>query len=273
MNSQDMQVIGLCRFSYPALGGFQVEHETIEDRRAYLYARERMEERFRIFESLTLPGLKAQTDENFRFLILIGECLPDEYQARLFDLTEDMPQAIIVPRPPMPHRAMMQEVINDAKAEAPKSLSLQFRHDDDDAVAVDFVARLRQAADDCAGMIKHNRMVGFDFNRGYSARLSDKGLEVEETVLPYYGVALAAAFKPGVKLSIMNFSHNKLHHAMPTVTYTDSPMFVRGHNDFNDSRQKTNVKSVDLKLLDAAGEAHFKDRFAIDSDQLRRAFL
>ena len=26
-----MQVIGFCRFSYPAEGGFQVEHPTIED--------------------------------------------------------------------------------------------------------------------------------------------------------------------------------------------------------------------------------------------------
>ena len=26
-----MQAIGLCRFSYPALGGFQVGHETTED--------------------------------------------------------------------------------------------------------------------------------------------------------------------------------------------------------------------------------------------------
>ena len=31
MKSQDMQVIGLCRFSYPAYGGFQVGHETLEE--------------------------------------------------------------------------------------------------------------------------------------------------------------------------------------------------------------------------------------------------
>jgi hypothetical protein len=31
-----MQVIGLCRFSYPASGGFQRIHETNEERRAYL---------------------------------------------------------------------------------------------------------------------------------------------------------------------------------------------------------------------------------------------
>ena len=39
-----MQVIGFCRFSYPAEGGFQVEHDTTEARAAYLYAPERIDE-------------------------------------------------------------------------------------------------------------------------------------------------------------------------------------------------------------------------------------
>ncbi|MEX0310749.1 MAG: glycosyltransferase, partial [Tateyamaria sp.] len=30
-----MQIIGLCRFSYPAVGGFQVEHDTVDARIAY----------------------------------------------------------------------------------------------------------------------------------------------------------------------------------------------------------------------------------------------
>ena len=33
-----MRVIGICRFSYPALGGFKRMHETVEEREAYLYA-------------------------------------------------------------------------------------------------------------------------------------------------------------------------------------------------------------------------------------------
>ena len=37
-----MQVIGLCRFSYPAIGGFQIEHETLENRIGFLYAEDRL---------------------------------------------------------------------------------------------------------------------------------------------------------------------------------------------------------------------------------------
>ena len=71
-----MQAIGLCRFSYPALGGFQVEHETIEERIAFLYQYERLEERFRLFEAIALPCLRAQTDPDWGLVIIIGDQFP-----------------------------------------------------------------------------------------------------------------------------------------------------------------------------------------------------
>ena len=81
-----MQVIGLCRFSWPGIGGFQVEHDSLESRIAYLYAPERMEERFRTFETITLPPLKAQTDGDFTFLVVIGDSLPARWRDRLMAL-------------------------------------------------------------------------------------------------------------------------------------------------------------------------------------------
>lgn len=86
-----MQIIGLCRFSYPALGGFQVEHEGVAERSAYLYEPARMDERFRHFETIMLPSIAAQTEKDFTFIIVIGDNLPDLYQERLFDLCADIP--------------------------------------------------------------------------------------------------------------------------------------------------------------------------------------
>ncbi|APZ51883.1 glycosyltransferase [Salipiger abyssi] len=265
-----MQVIGFCRFSYPAEGGFQVEHDDTGSREAYLYAPARMEERFRHFEAICLPGLKAQTDPDFTFLILVGTSLPDDYRARLEALIADFPQARIVARPPGPHRAVCQEAINAARDMAQPCL--QFRHDDDDAVAVDFVDTLREAALDVSALRAKHRLVGLDWNRGYVARPDAEGICGEETVTPFWGVAQAMAVKPGVKQSIMNFGHNKILRFMPTVSFTDSLMYVRGHNDHNDSRQKKHVKPVALPRLDAAGEALFRDRFAIDADRVREVF-
>lgn len=265
-----MHVIGFCRFSYPAQGGFQVEHPDIDARRAYLYAPARMEERLRHFECVCLPGLRAQTDPDFTFLILVGDDLPEAWFTRLQDLVRGFPQARIVARPPLPHRKVCQEVINSVREmDAP---CLQFRHDDDDAVAVDFVATLRAAARDAAAFTAAHRLVGFDWNRGFVARPDARGLCAEEVVHPYWGVAQAMAVAPRVRQTIMNFGHQKINLHMPTLTFCQPVMYVRGHNDHNDSRQARHVKPVVLPRLDAAGEALFADRFAIDADHVRRVF-
>lgn len=271
MKSQDMQVIGICRFSYPAIGGFQVGHDTLEERHEFLFSPERIEERFRSFETIALPAFRNQTDPNFRLLIVIGETMPEVHIERLLDLIEDLPQAVLVPWPSQKHRPAMQRIMHAYKEESDLP-SIQFRHDDDDAVAVNFVESLREAVDDCAPIIKKNAMMSIDFNRGYSVQPSAEGLRVTPSILQSYGVALSMVAWPSVRKTIMNFSHHKLNHVMPAISFTDKEMFLRGHGDFNDSRQKSNVKNLDFQLLDQEGEALFKELFAIDSDRLREVY-
>ncbi len=265
-----MQVIGFCRFSYPAEGGFQVEHDTTEARAAYLYAPGRIEERFRHFETICLPSIRAQTDPDFLFVILIGDAMPAPLRARLAALTAGMPQVRILARPPGPHRKVCQQAINSVRDM--KQPSLQFRHDDDDAVALTFVQRLKEAALDAAPLLEKNRLMGFDWNRGYVARPDAQGICGEVQVMPFWGVAQAVFVRPGTRQSVMNFGHQKLMTFMPCLTFTDEVMYLRGHNDHNDSRQKKHVRPVRLPRLDAEGEALLKERFAIDADHVRRVF-
>ena len=265
-----MQVIGLCRFSWPAEGGFQVEHGSLEERIAYLYAPERLEERFRTFEAFTLPPLRAQTDGNFTFLIVIGDSLAAPWRARLEALVADLPQARIVERPPGPHRQVMQEVINSARR--PKGPCLQFRMDDDDAVAVTYIEKLRAAARDVRGLLRNHRHIAIDFNQGFIARPSAEGIAATPTQVPYTTAALALMFPQDVPLSVMNFAHAKVGQRMPTVTFSGEDMLIRGHNDFNDSRQKPGVKPVKLAPLDPAGEAHFRATYNIDADRVRAIY-
>ena len=266
-----MQVIGLCRFSYPGEGGFQVEHETIAARKAYLYAPARMQARLAQFEAVTLPGLKAQTDPDFTFVVVTGDSLPDQWREKLEDLLRDFPQAVIRAYPPGPHRKVMQAAINAERVD-PDQPCLQFRHDDDDAVGVDFVERLRAAAAEHASIVEQNRLVAFDFDQGFSARADANGLTVADTPLSLYGVALGMAVRGGVQQSIMNFAHQKLGAFMPVVTYSDSPMFVRGHSDHNDSRQKSGITTPDFEPLSPDRARLFKTRFAINENTVRRVF-
>ena len=266
-----MQVIGLCRFSWPGVGGFQVEHDSLESRIAYLYAPERMEERFRTFETITLPPLKAQTDGDFTFLVVIGDSLPARWRDRLMALLDDMPQAVVQARGPGPHRQAMQEAINAVRRDS-RDPCLQFRMDDDDAVARVYVERLRAAAQDLRALSRRHRHIAIDFNQGYIARPGPGGIAAAPTTVPYTTAALALMFKPDVPLSVMNFAHAKVAQNMPTVTFTGEDMMVRGHNEFNDSRQKKGIRPVKLTPLDARGEAHFRDIFAIDADHVRAAY-
>jgi hypothetical protein len=266
-----MQVIGVCRFSYPAVGGFQVTHRSAAEREAYLYQPERMEERLRLFETVALPGLKAQTDPDFTLIIVTGTSLPPQFRTRLDALVAGIPQVRIKAEEPAPMREVMKLTYLEARSN-PEEPCLQFRHDDDDAVAIDFVERLKQAAWDCCGMLEKVRYAGIDFSRGYTARFGPEGICASETYRPWLGVAMGMYAGPGESFSIMNVAHHKMTQHMPGITFSDSPMWVRSHNGFNDSRSKN--PSGDPNLQPASGklEGRFARRFGIDADLIRRRF-
>jgi hypothetical protein len=266
-----MQVLGLCRFSYPGIGGFQIEHDSLEERIAFLYAPERLEERFRFFECFTLPSIRGQLDPDFTFLIVIGDSLPPEHRARLEALVQDVPQVQIQAHPPGPHRDVMKAAINSAR-DGRADPCLQFRLDDDDAVAVTFVARLRAAARQVAGLLEDHRHIALDFNRGFIARPGPGGIEATAIHKPLWTAGLALMVRRGVNVTVMNFAHHAMGRKMPTVSLPTDNMMLRGHNDYNDSRQRAGVKPVQLGLLDAEGEQMFRDTYNIDADHVRRVF-
>lgn len=265
-----MQVIGLCRFSYPAIGGFQVGHETIEERKAYLWAEDRLEERFRLLDTMALPCLRAQTDQDFDLIIKIGADFPKVHKDRLRDLTADMPQVEIIGVEPMRSRVICKMLLNAARLE-PDKPCIQFRHDDDDACAVDFIEKMRQAATDAAPLIAKHPCVGLDWSQGYVAEVGAHGIAATPIYRPYYVSALGVHVAGGVETTIHNFMHEKIPERMPCVTFPDADMFVRTHNGYNDSRQKP-VRPVPVEPLSAEQEQLFQDRFAVNVDHIKQVF-
>ncbi|SEI05770.1 Putative rhamnosyl transferase [Paracoccus alkenifer] len=144
MNVVDPVIFGYMRFSY--LGRSDVIlARTAEDqaeRRRILYAPERMEQRFHLFERLCAPSLRWQTDRDFRLAILTSPELPLPYRERLHAITADIPQVEII-CDDAPH---ITQAIDPWIARQPivhQTRTLHFRLDDDDALASDFVATLR----------------------------------------------------------------------------------------------------------------------------------
>ncbi|SHJ51952.1 Putative rhamnosyl transferase [Ruegeria lacuscaerulensis ITI-1157] len=251
-------------------GGFQTEHDTVEARRHHLYHPDRLAERFRLFESFALPGLKAQTDPDFELIVVTGPCLPTPAKARLRELTGDMPQVRIVEREPGRHRAVMKQILNDARRH-PDRPCLHFRHDDDDAVAVDFIESLRQAAVAAAELAARNPSVAIDFDQGYLARFGPFGIQAKPVRRRLLGVGLGMLVQGGCPLTIMNFAHQRMGRFMPVVTVSDRPMWVRTFNGFNDS-QKARTNRSPLPALGDAQRDLFRTRFAIDADAVRRGY-
>jgi len=265
-----MQVIGLCRFSYPAIGGFQIDHDTIEERIAYLYGEARLEERFRLMETVALPCIKAQTDQDFELIVVTGDQLPKHHRDRLHDLCASIPQIRIVQEPPRPQREVMKQILNTARQD-PSQPCLQFRHDDDDAFAVDFIERLRAAARDTQTLTSQHKAVNFDWNTGFIAEFGAQGIATTDLCRPLFPAAMGMHIRGNCPITIMNFAHEKIARFMPVVSFADPQMYVRGHNSSNDSRKK-NAKPVPLSPLDYEGAQMFRRRFAIDIDDVQRVF-
>lgn len=260
-----MQVLGLCRFSYPAHGGFQTEHDSIEDRIRFLYADARLQERFRIFECFTLPALQAQTDPDFTLIVVIGTDMPAAARARLEALLTGLPQTVIRATEPGRHRSVMGQIINEARRGDDRPC-IQFRMDDDDAVACDFVAKTREVAQDAATLIARNRLTAIDFTRGHIAQPTARGILAEPCARQYWVPSLSVVARPGESLTVMNFNHVKLWQFMPTITLHDPDMYVRGISNWNDSGVRSGPEAA---LLDGAGEALFRRRYAICADRVR----
>ncbi len=265
-----MQAIGLCRFSYPALGGFQIKHDAIEDRIAYLYAAERIEERLRLFEVVALPCMAAQTDPRWEMIIVIGDSLPKHYSDRLHDLVAGIPQISIQVHAPRPQREVMKEIFNTARAD-PSQPCLQFRYDDDDAVSVDFIERFRESVDDCAGLNTKHQAVAYDWHKGFVAQFGPAGIMAHELHHKQNVASLGVHIRGGSKMTIMNFAHHRIDLFMPVVNFGNAPMWVESYNGFNDSplRQRDKIPFAPL-TPEQVGE--FEARFAISEDAVKAVF-
>jgi len=264
-----MRVIGLCRFSYPALGGFKRMHGSVAEREAYLYASERMALRFAHFESLTLPSIAAQTNGDFTFLVVTGESLPEPWHSRLHDIAADVPQMRVVPMEPMRHRDAMRIAIKNELGED-ETESIQFRLDDDDAVSVGFVKSLRWFERNTRRMRRAWRNLAFEYNRGYAVRLSEQGIEAEAVQTSFWACGLAVLFRPGDAKTVMNYGHHKLHQQMPTLINPGPEMYLRALHDDNDTGEAQHPPA--LAPLDETRRKLFRDRFNVDEDRVKALF-
>lgn len=242
--AEHLQVQGLCRFSLPCTGGFKKYHADFAERRAALYAPARLDQRCYWFEHVALPGLYQQTDRDFTLHVVLGEDFPEPWRSRMEAIFAAIPQITPHWRAPDDHRAICRDVLLGARDPTAAAVA-EFRLDDDDAVAIDYVAQLRRNWPKLARLAGPNGRVALDHGRGMvlEAR-ADGQIEMHPLVTLCWSAGLALFMRPDDTGIIMDFPHHRIWQRVPFVNLTDTMMFIRGDHATNDSRTPFDAASA-----------------------------
>jgi hypothetical protein len=192
--SQQIPVVGLIFFS---MVGERIAPELIsqaemssEQRIAAILAPTRLRARQALFEAFTLPALDDQTDPDFKIVLITSDRLPQDYRARLDEISRTRPYLSVRA---YPQTITFEDSARDALAGAlgeigqdPAGRVVHFRLDDDDALARDFIARLRTAsADQPTGRV-------VSFTQGWYVR-PDTGNRLAAAALDYPKISIGLA--------------------------------------------------------------------------------
>jgi len=229
------QIIGLTRFSYPSLGGFATKDAPVDAVEARLYDPDRLGRRFRLFERLALPSLLAQSDQDFRMIFLVGETFPGPCRDRLQDLVAPLKGARVIALPSLPHFMAMRRAFGFATPDTATHVT-GFRLDDDDALDIQHVARMRRtvAALLPAAGVKTPLVTGC--HRGFFLHLGPDGnalFQVTEKVPGAQGLAMTAPARSSD--NIFRRNHRLVTQFYNTYCDATVPAFIRTIHPDNDS--------------------------------------
>lgn len=266
-----IQVQGLCRFSVPCTGGFKKYHTSLTERRAALYAPARLDARCLWFEHIGLPALVHQTDPDFTLHMVLGEDLPNPWRDRIAGLIAPVPQIVPHWRAPGDHRAICREILKKAR-DPSRGVVAEFRLDDDDAIAVDYVAQLRRAWPKLARLSGPNGRIALDHGRGMVVQAHADGRIETHTLLTHcWSAGLALFLRSDDPAIIMDFPHQKIWQRVPFVNLTEQLMFIRGDHATNDARTPFAAAArVDVPNADI--DALLRRRFGVDIGAFRAAW-
>lgn len=272
----DVQVQGLCRWSYPSEpGAFQKETDgaEIEVLRAKLYAPERLELRLFYLENVMLPALRAQTDTDFTLVFLMGDQLPENIKTRVLRLIADVPQIQpVFESEGQPHQEVCRKVMM-ARRNTKGRVVAEFRLDDDDAVAVDFIQETRAHFAKIRRIWRNGGKFAVDFNKGFILNSTPEGLDLVPVIARYWTPGLVLYLRPHQNHSLLDFAHAHMWKRFPTLTHPRRPMYIRGAHGGNDSSVAVQPHNAEL-IAEGWGNAsrQMRKRFAIDLPQLERAW-
>ena len=263
-----VQIKGLVRFSYLSKNGFAISDKGQEAVRDILYAPDRLDRRFALFERLALRSIVNQRDEHFKVGILIGDDFPEAARQRLEGMVADVPQAQIVSLPQMIHYTAIKRAFAAMADEPEATHTATFRLDDDDAIHRLTTRRVRQLATSLLAIRDRKVPFALAFNRGFYLEVGNRQKPIsewyEKTPL---GVGLALVAPKEATVNVFRRNHRKLGEYFDCFTEIERPMFIRSvHPDNDSAAEPTGRKGT----LDEDGILRVLRRgFGLSLDELR----
>ncbi len=190
------RIVGVCRFAFLGKGDWigmtspavARDQARLERQARHLFEDQRMRLRLHTLEHITLAGLKAQSDQDFDFVILGSTRMPRKWQEALRAVAATLPQARVVFSDATHTEDALRPILTAVKQETGAN-ALQFRLDDDDAVGISFIATLRQNAQRLRGLPRF----ALSFPRGLSVMTYDgQPPSFWRTWRPFVGAGVAA---------------------------------------------------------------------------------
>ena len=248
-----MQVIIQTRFSYFGQSGWRSDASTQE---ALLYDDARLEQRFNLFEAITIPSLKAQTDKDFHWHVLSSKGMPDKWRKRLTEVCSDVLPAdklAVTFRGPRSAAKIFRKVVRQRFD--PAALISQVVLDDDDALSADFIATCKRVGYRAwRQRDKSKDYVFTTFPRGCTLVLDDSSALYLERYVPFTNLGLTLTCRPDCKRNLFAISHKRIGERHPFKEFDDGKLrYVRTIHDHNDSRglydeASKSISPKDLKL-------------------------
>lgn len=254
-----IRIVGICRFSFLSTRGWRLTARDDPDATgAALYAPDRMAERFRLFEALTLPSITAQTDPDFTFLIVASHAMPEEWRARLEALAAPHPNIRIEYLKPRPMTEAVTVALRRTLGRKVEEPVVQFCLDDDDAVAVEYVARLRrQVQGILASPLAERLPIALNHPRGISLSKQGGTFSAHETHAPFLALGLALITAGRSAVNVYTCPHLKTPTRYLSVADPKPFAYLRGLHDHHDSKGILKGKS---RPMDADRLSHILAR-------------
>lgn len=270
MAGTKIQTIGITRWSYPGTpDGFRSASHDLDAVRAALYAPERLEHRLLLLEHLILPCLRNQTDPDFQHIFVMGDQMPEPWRTRLTDLLATVPQIIPAFEPEGKNLILVCADLIDQHQDPACDVVAQYRLDDDDALAVNFVERLRSAFPDLEPFYRPEQRVCFDFSRGFVMDARTQNLNFIPVSARQWAPGMVIFQNAQTTRSIFHFPHLRVWHFMPTLTVREDPMFIRGiHHDNDSDIGNFGRRTRSYKFNPSSKPRFFMRKFAIDIVQI-----